>query len=278
MAAAGCDVVGFTAAYEAAKAVLGIPALWEEVSALDAQIPGAVPAAGQMALYRRLAYTLRGETFWLARRAARGGGAVQALVDGYGPGTARLKKVISEIISPVERDQAEGQVKRLTDAGAPEALAREVAYLQPLTLAVDLVDLAGASSWSLENAARLYHQVGHAFAFDRLRAAAGAFTAGDSFERMAVRRLVEDLLAEQAALTRAIMGFAGSDQAGDSAEAAQKAIGSWAALRRETADAARRAIEDIEAASGGWSFAKLTIANAALRELAAAEATKKRRS
>ncbi len=92
-----------------------------------------------------------------------------------------------------------------------------------------------------------------------------------------MRRLVEDLLAEQAALTRAIMTFAGSSQAGDGVEAAQKAIGSWSALRREPADAARKAIEEIEAASGGWTFAKLTIANAALRELAAAEAVKKRR-
>ena len=43
---------------------------------------------------------------------------------------------------------------------------------------------------------------------------------------------------------------------------------SWAALRRETVEAAKRAVEEIEAAGGGWTFAKLTIANAALRELA----------
>ena len=141
---------------------------------------------------------------------------------------------------------------------------------------MDLVDLADASSWNLESVARLYHQAGRAFAFDRLRAAAGGFTAGDSFERTAVRRLVEDLLAEQAAVTRAIMAFAGSAQAGETAQSAQAAIGSWTTLRRDLAESARKSVEEIEAAGGGWSFAKLTIANAALRELASADVAKKR--
>ena len=43
---------------------------------------------------------------------------------------------------------------------------------------------------------------------------------------------------------------------------------------RDTAETARKAIEEIEASSGPWTFAKLTIANAALRELANAETAK----
>jgi glutamate dehydrogenase len=83
-----------------------------------------------------------------------------------------------------------------------------------------------------------------------------------------VRRLVEDLLAEQAAVTRAVMAEAGDAAAGADAESADAAIAAWTAERRETSEAARKAVEEIEAAGGPWSFAKLTIANAALRELA----------
>ena len=82
-------------AYEAAKAVLGVPAAWDQVSALD----GKIPAAGQMALYRRLAYTLRGETFWLARRASRGGHSVEALIKRYGPGAATLTTLLPEKVT-----------------------------------------------------------------------------------------------------------------------------------------------------------------------------------
>jgi glutamate dehydrogenase len=155
-------------------------------------------------------------------------------------------------------------------------MARAAAVLQPLTTAADLVDLAEASSWPLANVARLYHAVGAAFGFDRVRQAAGAYSVGDSFERMALRRLIEDLLAQQTELTRAVMAFTGGAQAGEDDDAAKDAAASWAALRRDKADVARRTIEEIEAAGGGWTFAKLTIANAALRELAEAAGKRKR--
>jgi glutamate dehydrogenase len=277
MAAASCDAKAFVVGYEAAKAVLDLPKLWDAVAALDAKVPGEVPAAGQMALFRRLAYTLRGETFWLARRAAREGLGVDALIHRYGPGTQTLRKLGTDMLSPVEQERVATQVARLMEAGAPEGMAAQVANLQPLTTAVDLVDLAEASSWSLPAVARLYHQAGAIFAFDRLRAAAGGFTAGDSFERTAVRRLLEDLLAEQASVTRAIMTFAGGQQAGEDAEHARNAVMSWAALRRDAAEGARKAVQEIEAAGGAWTFAKLTIANAALRELAMAETSKGKR-
>ena len=122
--------------------------------------------------------------------------------------------------------------------------------------------------------ARLYHAGGEAFGFDRVREAAGVYAVGDQFERTALRRLIEELLTQQAELTRGLMAFAGSAQAGESAEAARDAVVSWAALRREKAQVARNTIDEIEAAGGGWTFAKLTIANAALRELA--EAVRKR--
>ncbi len=265
MAAAACDVRAFVTGYEAAKVVLDLPRVWDQVGALDGQIP----APAQMALYAQLVRVLRGETFWLARRAAREGGHINDLIRRYGPGTATLKKLGTAILSPVEQARSQAEAEALVTAGAPRALAEAVACLQPLTVAVDLVDLADASSWSLGSVARLYHQVGAAMGFDRLRAAAGAFRPGDSFERTAVRRLMEELLGEQAALTRAVMAFAGNEQAGSNLEAARKTVTSWTSLHHDATTQATRATTEIEAAGGVWSFAKLTIANAALRELVA---------
>ena len=124
----------------------------------------------------------------------------------------------------------------------------------------------------MTNVARLYHQVGANFGFDRLRSAAGSQAAGDAFERLAVRRLVEDMLAEQTQLTQAIMKFVANAQAGEDAEHAKAAVQSWAALHPAPVKAAKQTVEEIEDANAkggaGWTFAKLTIANAALRELA----------
>ena len=265
MPAAGADAQAFIAGYEAAKAVLGIAALWDSVAALD----GKAPAAGQMALFRRLSAALRGSTFWLARRAARDKLQVDALIRLYGPSFQSLLKLMPAILSPIEQAGVETRVRHLVEAGAPIDKARAVAVLQPMTIAGDLVDLAEASSWPLDCVARLYHTVGDSFGFDKVRGAAGGYAVGDSFERMALRRLIEDLLTQQADLTRAIMAFAGSAQAADDTASAHLAAGAWSALRHDKVMVARRTIDDIEGSSGPWTFAKLTIANAALRELAA---------
>ncbi|HZZ87929.1 MAG TPA: hypothetical protein VFE13_06290, partial [Caulobacteraceae bacterium] len=130
-----------------------------------------------------------------------------------------------------------------------------------------LADLAREQSWPVDAAARLYHQIGGSFAFDRLRAAAGSRTAGDAYERLAVRRLIEDMLEEQASLTRAVMAYAGRPEAGEDAAAAKSTVAAWSSLNGDAVRTARSTIADIEKEGGGWSFAKLTIANAALRAL-----------
>ena len=272
MPAAGADAQAFIAGYEAAKAVLGIPALWDSVAALD----GKAPAEGQMALFRRLSAALRGSTFWLARRAARDKLEVDALIRAYGPSFRELLKLMPGVLSTLEQAAVEARVAQLAKAGAPLDKARAVAVLQPMTIAGDLVDLAEVSSWPLASVARLYHAVGESFGFDRVRQAAGAYAVGDSFERTALRRLIEDLLIQQSDLTRTVMAFCGGPQAGEDAGHAHHACSAWTHMRQGKADVARRTIDEIEASAGGWSFAKLTIANAALRELAA-EGSKKRR-
>jgi glutamate dehydrogenase len=258
----GAVVVGFTAARE----ILGVDGLWDQVSALDNK----ASADGQTALYKALAYALRSLSFWLARRAVRDKATVQQLVEAYGPAVKTLTGMAPAILSPYEQKTVAKRVKAYVADGAPEALAQAVAALQPLTTAADLVDLANASSWSVENVARLYHQVGAAFGFDRLRGAAGSFVGGDAFERLAVRRLIEDMLTEQTSITQSVLKFAANAQAGEDEAAAKAAIASWGSLRGDRPKAVKRTIEDIEQAGGGWTFAKLTIANAALRELSTA--------
>jgi glutamate dehydrogenase len=272
MAAANCGVDAFIAGYEAAKVLLDTPRLWDEVSALD----GRAPAPGQMALYRQLSAALRGTAFWLARRAARDRIGIAALIDRYAHGYASLRGLALDVASPVEREAIEARVDRLVEAGAPRELACAAAVAQANSTAADLIDLADASEWPLKSAARLYHAVGEAFGFDRLRAAAAGYSVGDSFERTALRRLIEDLLAEQASLSHAVIA-GGSARGAAEAPGARAAVEAWSAPRREQVAAAARTLAEIEASTGAWTFPKLTIANAALRELALTGGGRRRR-
>ena len=264
MAAAGCGVRELVVSFEAARVVLDFGDVWARVAALD----GKAPAAGQTALFRELAYVLRGQTYWLARRAGKTQPGVEALINAYRPAANQLKTLFPAVLSPFEQKEAVRRAAGWIKAGAPKDLAHAVALHRPLTLVATLADLARDLGWPIAPAARLYHHIGGAFGFDRLRAAAGARPASDAYERLAIRRLIEDMLAEQAALTRSVMDYAGRPEAGETAEAAKAAVSSWTSLNTESVRLARTTIADIEKQGGGWSFAKLTIANAALRELA----------
>ncbi|OGN60012.1 MAG: hypothetical protein A3K57_06475 [Caulobacterales bacterium RIFOXYA1_FULL_67_7] len=141
--------------------------------------------------------------------------------------------------------------------------------MRPLVAAADIGDLAQESGWPVAAMARLYHQVGAAFDFDRLRAAAGSIPSIDHFDRLAVRRMIEDLMNEQSTLTRAVARV--SDAAvGVSEDAAEGAVDAWIGSKLAVVEGVRASVDEIEQSGSGWTFAKLTIANAAIRDLASA--------
>jgi glutamate dehydrogenase len=280
MAAAGCDSTALIVGFAAAKETLRFDEIWSAVAGLD------IPAEAQTGLFVELSGILRAQTYWLARRAGQkglpaptdsrpkadvpgGGVPVAALIGAYQPTMDELRLAGPDILSPFEQKIAARRIRAFRRAGAPNEIAVDLASLGLLTTACDLADLAKAADWPVQAAAILYHQAGSAFGFDRLRAGAGSLRAADSFERLAVRRLIEDLVVEQTALTHALIDFAGTEQAGETAAAARSVVRGWAALHADTVRACQATLAHVEQAGDGWSFAKLTIAAAALRELAA---------
>ena len=264
-AATGCDTAALVTAFEAARQVLRFDEIWTRVDKLD----GKGETAGQTALYRELVDVLRVLTYDFAKLAMRDAGGVRPLIEAYRPASDALKRLVPAVLSPFERKAAVRRGDIWIKAGAPKALAHSVALMRPLTSVTTLTNLAKAQDWPLAPAAFVYYRVGGQFGFDRLRAAAAARATGDAYERLAVRRLIEDMLAEQAALTGAVMAHAGVAPAAEHPERAAAHVAAWAGAHPAPVESARRMIEDIEAAGGGWSFAKLTIANAALRGLTA---------
>jgi glutamate dehydrogenase len=266
--AAEVDTAALVRFFEAARRILRLDEAWEQTNALDDKIP----AKAQLKLYQELAVVLRRQTFWLARRTGlsdRFGTGVQGLIKAYRPTADTLRAEGTALFAPFVRTQAEARIKELVKSGAPRALAVRLAVLRPLMTVSNLADMARAAKWEVTPVARLYQAVGAAFALDRLRAAAGTLAGFEHYERMAVRRLIEDMLGEQLAITRAVIAFSGNPQAGADAASAKAAVQAWSAMRREQVAATRQTIEEIESSPGGWSFPKLTIVNAALNGLAA---------
>jgi len=257
---AQCDTAALVTAFEAARQVFRLDEAWKSVSALDLKIS----AEAQMALYQEISRVVRRQTYWLARR-VRGKTSVQTLIDSYRPAADALRKEGPSILSAYERAAVARRSDAFVEKGAPKALADAVAVLRPLTATSDVADLAKAAGWGALPMARVYHQVGEVLHFDRLRTVAGMLPASDHYERVASRRLIEDLLIEQAALARSVAKMA-KETAGKKADTARQAVADWKAARQKSIELYRATVSEIEAA-GDWTFAKLTIVNAALREL-----------
>jgi glutamate dehydrogenase len=185
-----------------------------------------IPAEAQTALYQEISTVLRRQTFWLAKRAAREGATVDGLIAAYRPAADALRAAGGSVLSRFEEARLEDRVQSFIGLGASDAMARDFAMLRPLVATADIGDLAREAGWPEPAMAMLYHQVGAAFDFDRLRAAAGNVPSADHFDRLAVRRLIEDLMAEQMTLTRAV-AKASNVSVGASEAAAEKAVDDW---------------------------------------------------
>ncbi|WP_312138700.1 NAD-glutamate dehydrogenase [Brevundimonas sp.] len=261
-AAAECDTAAMVTAFETARQVFRLDQAWKDVSALDLKIP----AEAQTALYREIALVLRRQTYWLARRAARTETTVGSMIAAYQPAADALRAAGPDVLSRYEQDRYESRVATFVGLGAPEALARDIAMLRPMVATADIGDLATEMGWSAPAMARLYHQVGAAFDFDRLRVAAGSIASGDHFDRLAVRRLIQDLMAEQQQLTRAVAASVNESVSISEADA-EAAVDSWIGDRLPQVEALRASVDGIETSGAGWTFAKLTIANSGIREV-----------
>jgi glutamate dehydrogenase len=261
---AQCDTSAMVLAFEAARQVFRLDEAWDQVSALDLKIHG----DAQTALYGEIATVLRRQTSWLARRAMQPGATVDGLIAAYRPAADALRAAGGAVLSRFEQDRLESRVQAFIALGADEQMARDFAMLRPLVATADIGDLAREGGWPEPAMAMLYHQVGAAFDFDRLRAAAGNVPSVDHFDRLAVRRLIEDLMNEQLVLTRAVAR--GADVSVGASEAtAEAAVDAWIGARLEMVEGVRASVDEIEASGSGWTFAKLTIANSAIREIAA---------
>ncbi len=271
----GGDTNAVARAFEAARVIFDFGAIIKRIHALDNQAPFAV----QRELYSEVIRLLRRQTYWLVRR---GRGFEQATprpldltINAYRPGVEELRGYALDVISEYECDRVRARTAELIEAGAPEDLAADVAGLRPLTASSDVIDLAERRGWPLRAAARLYHAFGARFRFDELRSVGGELSSSLHWDRLAVRRLIEDLYGEQQSLVEIAMKMAEEETRGSPASAFAEADKSWAdaavdrfVTRNEfEVDRADEAVREVSE-SGAWALAKLTIASTALRELA----------
>lgn len=244
------DIATIVTAFVAVDESYGLKRLSAAIDALDTRIDGQL----QLGLYASLQDLLLSRMVWYVRNADLKAG-LDAVIARFGPG---IREVAAGLDKTLPQDLQAGRTKRqrdLTDAGVPAGLAGELADLDALVAAPDIVTVAERTSRAIGDAATTFFAAEADFRIDRIIAAARSVPANDSYERLAIDRAVDQIAAAERALVANMLANGGSGQ---------QAAGDWLAIHPE-ATRVRRAVEEI--AASGLTLAKLTVAANLLGDL-----------
>ena len=248
-------------AFVLAEGAFGLSALKMRIDALD----GKVPAIVQIGAYDEIQELLRRLGLWflinIPPRADLGDTILR-----YRTGVDSLRGTFATLVSPYEAQATEIRIEELQNAGTPFALAEDIAVLPLLGGAPEIVLLAHARALPVDVVAGAYFAVGAAAGLDRLRGLAARITGREHWDRLAVRRVVDDLFASQRVLAdEALVGMSAREKT-TRAEGTD-AVKRWAAAHSDALSRTRSFLTELER-SGDLSIAKLTLANSQIRTLA----------
>ena len=251
--------------FEAARRIFDLEALVERINALD----NMAPAAAQTAMHQRVGGALRRATIYLARSAGfdrENPPTILDVVALYRDQVEAQRATIRDDLSAIERERVGIRHKELFDLGAPDDLANEAALLSPLTLSLDVADLARNTGWAINPASMLHCIVGAEFGLDALRDAATTMKLEQHWDRLVVRRAAQDFGDMQIKLAEAAAPAIGAPARDTSMASLTTATRDWIASLGQPAQRARSAYGELSA-QGPWTFAKLMLISAELNGL-----------
>jgi glutamate dehydrogenase len=265
----GATAPDIARAYTIVRDTFGLRELWESIEALDNKVPAEV----QTRMLIEMQDLVQRETVWFLRNGKQPLD-IRASVAEFQPGVTDLKGCLLKVLGDYDRKQIDKRAKAYIDKGVPAASANQVASIDQLVAACDVVRLAGLSGGEIEPVARIYFGVGDRFALDWLRDKALGLDAQSYWQKMAVGALVDDFFNHQSTLAQDVLSLngkgkskAGAGKAGDG-KAAEKAISGWVDTRTEAVARTERLLKDLRA-SEPIDLAMLAVANGQLRALLA---------
>ncbi len=249
-------------AFVVADGGFGLSALKARIDALD----GKLDANVQNQMYADIAELLRRLGLWFLANVAADASLKDSIAL-YRAGVEALRGTFATLVSPYEAQDTETRIKQLQDAGAPLDVAEDVAVLSLLSAAPEIAQLSHARSVDIDLVAGAYFEIGEIVGLDRLRGLAAKITASEHWDRLAIRRIVDDLYVGQRALTAKVLSQYEHEPVDRSRVEGIEAAKRWAEKNSDALTRARAFFGELER-TGDLSIAKLTLANSQVHELA----------
>jgi glutamate dehydrogenase len=249
-------------AFELAASAFGLEELKGRICALDLKIGAEV----QNAMVAEIAELFRRLGLWFLVHLPADV-PINETARAYANGVSELHGRLEGLISPFERLVTEARITELTAAGVPLDVAEDVAVLPLMGAACEIVLLAQSKSVAVDAAAGTYFAVGTEVGLDRLRGLAERVSAADHWDRLAIRRIVDDLFASQRMLAAEALALAGPRLSKGTRAEGAAAARAWAERRRADLARAKAFLKELEH-GGPLGISKLTLANSQVQTLA----------
>ncbi len=198
-------------AFLAVREIFELPALWQRLDGLDNKVAGAT----QNELYAATQSLLQNLTPWFLRE----GGVLTDFAGTctrHKDGLAGLRAALDQILPQRPATLLKAETARLVEANVPADIAEEIAGLAVLDIAPAATNLAQASGTSVEQAGRIFLQVGERLRIDAIRGQAARIPALDYYDRIAITQAIDAMGDAQSTLARAALRRGGAQDAAGS--------------------------------------------------------------
>ncbi|MBP6011680.1 MAG: NAD-glutamate dehydrogenase [Alphaproteobacteria bacterium] len=258
--ASAAEAPALARAYTIASQAFGTDKLVARINALDNKIAAEV----QLKMHARLAMQLLRQTLWFFRHVPATTPIADAIAP-YAQGIDKLRGTFSTLVSDAEGKAISDSIAELRAAGVPDDLADDIGALSAIGATPDITRLSTETKKPLDMVAGAYFAAARTIGVDRLRLAAERMNLPEHWDRLAVRRLIDDLFVHQRELAARALS---NGTTGDNRKAGNAAVDTWAQGHREQVDRVGTLIGDLER-SGTFTVARLTLAASQIRDLLA---------
>ncbi|MGX7677314.1 NAD-glutamate dehydrogenase [Jatrophihabitans sp. DSM 45814] len=224
----GVDAAETARAYIVVREVFSLQRIWDDIEALDNQ----VPTDAQHIAYREVRRTIDRAVRWLADIRFPISD-VTAEIERYAATVASLAPRVPELLRGRERENLYSEVDRLVGHGLPRELAARISGLLSAFLLLDVVEIAIANDRPAAEVADLHYALSEQLSVDDILYAVTNLPREDRWSALARAAMRHDVYAALAAITAAVL------RSTDANLPAAERLASWADQNPERVARAR---------------------------------------
>ena len=254
----GVSAADVARAYSAVWEIYGLAGIWSAVARLGTSVPDPM----RIDLLLRAVQLATRACRWLLQR-YDGDIRVADCIKRFRAQVQSLAGGLPELVDARLRSELESNAEPMLRAGVPLGLANRVVGLIPLFRALDLVEVAEASSLAMEEAAPVYFGLGAELELGWLERSFSALPGHDRWHAIARSDLRDDLQAQHRALCAAVLRGAMD------ATSAQSKLEAWRHQQHVALERYRQLLNDLKS-QDELDMAMLTVLLREVQRLAAA--------